>query len=71
MSEESSLLIQEYYKMNQFLGKPDVFFCSKTQGNALCGDSITIYLSIQQDTITDYRYDGTPAQITKAAAEFL
>lgn len=71
MSEESSLLIQEYYKNNQYNSVPTSFDISTTQGNSLCGDSITIYLNIENDTITTYNYSGEPAQITKAAAEFL
>lgn len=71
MSEESSLLIQEYYKNNQYNTVPKSFTISTTQGNSLCGDTITIYLTIDNSTITHYNYSGQPAQITKAAAEFL
>jgi NifU-like protein involved in Fe-S cluster formation len=71
MSEESSLLIQEYYKNNQYNSVPKSFTVSKTQGNSLCGDTITVYLTIEDNIIIQYNYSGEPAQITKAAAEFL
>ena len=71
MSEESSLLIQEYYKNNQYNHVPTSFTVSTTQGNSLCGDTITIYLTIQDNKIVQYHYSWEPAQITKAAAEFL
>lgn len=71
MSEESSLLIQEYYKNNQYNIVPTSFTISITQGNSLCGDTITVYLTIDHDMITHYNYSWQPAQITKAAAEFL
>jgi len=71
MSNESSLLVQEYYKNNQYNKSLDHATVSFAQWNSLCGDTITIYLDIEGDVIQDYAYSGEPAQITKAAAEFL
>jgi NifU-like protein involved in Fe-S cluster formation len=68
---ESSLLVQEYYKSDQYNSISDNFTVSVSQGNTLCGDTITIYLRIEGNIIQDYAYSGEPAQITKAAAEFL
>ena len=70
-SEESSLLVQEYYKSDQYNTISKNFTVSVSQGNTLCGDTITVYLTIEDDIIIDYSYSGEPAQITKAAAEFL
>jgi NifU-like protein involved in Fe-S cluster formation len=71
-SEESSLLVQEYYKSDQYnTVVSEDFTVSVSQGNTLCGDTITVYLTIEDDIIIDYSYSGEPAQITKAAAEFL
>ena len=71
MSEESSLLIQEYYKHNQYNTIPTFFTVSTIQGNSVCGDTITIYLTIEKGIIIQYNYSGEAAQITKASAEFL
>ncbi len=68
---ESSLLVQEYYKMNTYNSIPDTYTITSTQWNSLCGDTITIYLTIEDNRIKSYHYHGEPAQITKAAAEFL
>ena len=70
-SEESSLLVQEYYKSDQYNTISENFTVSVSQGNTLCGDTITVYLTIEDDIVIDYSYSGEPAQITKAAAEFL
>lgn len=70
MSQESSLLIQEYYKSNQFQREIENFTVMKKIGNTVCGDTIQVFLKIEHDTITDYSYSGEPSQITKAAAEF-
>ena len=56
MSEESSLLVQEYYKSSQFLREMKDFTVTKTIGNIMCDDSITIFLKIQDNIIVDYSY---------------
>lgn len=70
MSQESSLLIQEYYKSNQFFHTMEKPTAVKKIGNTLCGDTIEVFLQIQDDIVTDYSYAWEPSQITKAAAEF-
>ena len=70
MSEETSLLIQEYYKSNQFHRAMENFTVMKKIGNNVCGDSIEMFLKIEDATITDYSYAGEPSQFTKAAEEF-
>ena len=70
MSQESSLLLQEYYKSNQFFREMKEYTVMKKIGNKICGDTIVVFLQIDNNTITDYTYAGEPSQITKAAAEF-
>lgn len=71
MFNESSLLVQEYYKNNQYNKNLENYTVSFSQWNSLCWDTITVYLNIQDNIVKDYGYNGEPAQITKAAAEFL
>lgn len=71
MDDESSLLVQSYYNNTSYRGQPEHCDVSATQGNNLCGDSITVYLSIIDDKVTAYHYDGEPSLITAAAAAFL
>lgn len=70
MSDEASLLIQEYYKANQFAHEMDDFTVTKKIGNNICGDSIQVFLKIENNTIVRYSYTGDASHITKAAAEF-
>ena len=70
MSQENLLLIQEYYKSNQFSREMKDYTVKKKIGNNVCGDTIEIFLKIDNKTIIDYSYAGEPSQITKAAAEF-
>lgn len=46
---------------------------SHHEGNSLCGDDITIYLSLSSDlkTLADRSYDGNTSMITTAASSFL
>ncbi len=71
MDDESSLLVQSYYNNTSYRGQPESFDISAMQGNSICGDSITVYLQVQDGKVTDYRYDGETSPITAAAAAFL
>lgn len=71
LSSENSLLIQEYYKSNNFSQIMDEFTAMYSLGNAVCGDTIVVYLDIKDQKIAHYSYAGEPSQITKAAAEFI
>lgn len=46
---------------------------SRHEGNSICGDDITIYLSLSSDhtTISDRSYHGNTSMITTAASSFL
>lgn len=68
---ESSLLVQEYYKQNTYYRPLTDEMITFEQWNTICGDTITVGILIQDDVVIDYVYGGEPAQITKAAAEFL
>ncbi|MFA7717553.1 MAG: iron-sulfur cluster assembly scaffold protein [Candidatus Absconditabacterales bacterium] len=71
MSEEYSLLIQEYAK-NPIQNFPLKSYTVKQhEGNFICGDDITVYLVIEKKEIKDYSFDGNCSTITKAAASFL
>ena len=71
MSEEHSLLIQEYSK-NPLQNFALVEYTIKQhEGNFICGDDITVYLVIEDDKIQNYSFDGNCSTITTAAASFL
>ncbi len=69
MSEFSSL-VQAYYQNpinNRIMNDATI---SRHEGNSLCGDDLTVYLNIKDNTIADRSYDGMPSMITQAAASF-
>jgi NifU-like protein involved in Fe-S cluster formation len=68
---ENSLLVQEYYKHTTYHHLMTDAQYIYTIGNTICGDSIIVYLCIQDQKIVAYSYDGSPALITQAAAAFV
>ena len=69
--EESSLLIQEYYKSTAYAQLLQEYSARASIGNAICGDSITVTVLIGNNKIIGYGYGGSPSLITAAAAAFL
>ncbi len=47
------------------------FSVKQHEGNALCGDDITIYLKIQDSKVSDYSFNWECSLITKASASCL
>ena len=71
MSEEHSLLIQEYSKNPLQNFALATYTIKQHEGNFICGDDITVYLVIEDDKIQDYSFDGNCSTITTAADSFL
>ena len=71
MSEEHSLLIQEYSKNPLQNFALSTYTIKQHEGNFICGDDITVYLVIENNKIQDYSFDGNCSTITTAAASFL
>ena len=71
MSEEQSLIIQEYAKnpLQNFAMKE--YTVKQHEGNFICWDDIVVYIVIKEDKITEYSFDGNCSNITTAAASFL
>ncbi|MFA6255579.1 MAG: iron-sulfur cluster assembly scaffold protein [Candidatus Absconditabacterales bacterium] len=71
MSEEQSLMIQEYAKnpLQNFAMKD--YTIKQHEGNFICGDDIVIYIVIKDNKIENYSFDGNCSNITTAAASFL
>lgn len=71
MSEELSVMLQEYARepVNFFvMENPTV---SYTQSNQICGDSATVYLKINNDKIAEASHAGEEAIHTSVAASLL
>lgn len=71
MSEEQSLIIQEYAKnpLQNFALKE--YTIKQHEGNFICWDDIVVYLVIKDNKIENYSFDGNCSNITTAAASFL
>lgn len=71
MSEETSLMIQEYAKnpLQNFAMKD--FTIKQHEGNFICWDDIVVYLDIKDNKVANYSFDGNCSNITTAAASFL
>lgn len=65
---DGNYIVEQYAKnpIQNFV--MDDFSIKQHEGNALCGDDITVYLKIQQNKVVDYSFDGNCSMITKAAA---
>jgi len=71
MSEENSLMIQEYAKnpLQNFAMKD--FTVKQHEGNFICWDDIVVYIVVKDNKIEKYSFDGNCSNITTAAASFL
>ncbi|EET90018.1 MAG: iron-sulfur cluster assembly scaffold protein [Candidatus Micrarchaeales archaeon] len=52
-------------------GKPAKFNASANLENTMCGDDVTVYLSIQDNRIKDASFEGEGCSATVAAADAL
>jgi len=64
-------IIKEYASTNAYRWKPKDYTIDQHEGNSLCWDDITVYLTIQNNQLTHYRFDWNCSLITKAAANFI
>jgi len=71
MSEEHSLMIQEYAKnpLQNFAMKD--YTVNQHEGNFICWDDIVVYLKIKDWVVEEYSFDGNCSNITTAASSFL
>ncbi len=67
-----SELIMEYFRspVNNF--EPDTYTITHHEGNKVCGDDITIFLTLDEttQTIISLHYTWSPSMVTSAAASF-
>ncbi len=67
----SNHIVESYIQNPTYDKKIDDPNITQVEWNPLCGDKITIYLKIQDDTIQAYSYSGELSRISKGAATFL
>ncbi len=64
-------LILENSKHPQNFGAIDNPTCSASGHNPLCGDKVTVYLTLDGDTVTDIRFEGSGCAISVASASLM
>lgn len=63
--------ILDHYKYPHNKQKLEPYTCSHREFNPLCGDEITIFLSIQNKIVSDVSFQGNGCAISQAAASML
>ncbi|MBU1118292.1 SUF system NifU family Fe-S cluster assembly protein [Patescibacteria group bacterium] len=64
-------IIVDHYRNPRNKGVLEDATISESLKNYSCGDTITVYLNVQDDTITDVRFKGSGCAISQAAASIL
>ena len=64
-------MILDHYKKPHNFGKPDSADGDATGNNPLCGDVVNVYVSINDDIVTDVSFDGEGCAISTAAASMM
>jgi len=74
MSELSELyqqVILDHNKKPRNFRKPETANHSAEGYNPLCGDQLTVYLNLEDDTVKDVAFEGSGCAISKAAASMM
>jgi len=74
MSELSELyqqVILDHNKKPRNFGKPETANHTAEGFNPLCGDHLTVYLNLEDDTVKDVAFEGSGCAISKAAASMM
>ena len=74
MSELSELyqqVILDHNKKPRNFRKPETTNHSAEGYNPLCGDQLTIYLNLEDDTVKEVGFEGSGCAISKAAASMM
>lgn len=71
MSEISDTLIAEYNKNPVNFYEMEDFTVSYHEWNFICGDDITVYLKIKDNTIEKFSFSWNPGQVSTASCSLL
>ncbi|MEK6888268.1 MAG: Fe-S cluster assembly sulfur transfer protein SufU [Candidatus Aenigmatarchaeota archaeon] len=64
-------IILDHYKNPHNYGVPNKRDAERRESNPLCGDVITVYLTIENNMVEDVHFVGSGCAISKAAASLL
>ena len=71
MSEISDSIITEYNKNPVNFYEMEDFDISRHEWNFICGDDITVYLKIKDNTIEKFSFSWNPWQVSTASCSLL
>ncbi len=74
MSKLSQLyqqLIIDHSKKPRNFGKPEHFTHHCDGHNPLCGDNISVYLTLENNQVSDVRFEGSGCSISQASASMM
>lgn len=72
MSDLYEEVILDHYKRPRNAGKLAIPECNHAEGaNPLCGDNVTIYVTVRDDKIEDVRFEGGGCAIATASASLM
>jgi nitrogen fixation NifU-like protein len=70
MNEQQQILLDHYHNPRNF-GKPESFTHSKKLQNLSCGDEVELFLTVNNETVTQAAFEGEGCSISIAAASLL
>ena len=71
MSEISDTLIAEYNKNPVNFYEMKDFTVSRHEWNFICGDDITVFLKIKDNTVEEFSFSWNPGQVSTASCSLL
>ena len=64
-------VILDHSKRPRNFGQPESATCAARGNNPLCGDRMTLYLTIEEATVKDARFEGNGCAISMASASLM
>jgi nitrogen fixation protein NifU and related proteins len=64
-------IILDHNRRPRNYGEPTASTCSASGHNPLCGDEVTVWLSVENDMISDVRFVGQGCAISKASSSLM
>lgn len=64
-------VILEHAKRPRHFGRPEGATCKADGHNPLCGDRVTVYVTLDGDTIRDVAFEGAGCAISTASASLM
>jgi nitrogen fixation protein NifU and related proteins len=71
LTELYQSIILDHNRRPRNYGEPAASTCSASGHNPLCGDEVTVWLTVHEDVIADVRFVGQGCAISKASSSLM